>query len=442
MINLCYNYINKYIKYKIKINGGIIKMKVVGFIAEYNPFHLGHKHHLEMAKHLTNADYSIAIISGSFVQRGEPSLVDKWTKAKMAIDNGVDLVIELPFIFSVQSAELFAYGGVSLLDQLNIIDYMVFGAELDDLKSLVEIAHVLSVEPPYYKKRLKKYLDMGYSYPISRSNALEDYFSLKKPKLKEILDIKNILNMSNNILAIEYIKALKLINSSIEPIAIKRIENQYKDTILKGNIASATAIRNNLLNNSIDSIKKHVPLKTYDHLIHYKNKYKYFNTLNNYNQIIHYLLCIKNKKQLTEIIDMEPGLENRIVDKATQYKDAKQLVQAISTKRYPKTRIQRILIHIMMDLTQTTFEELKNYHPAYIRVLGANKNGFMLLNKIKKNSKLPIITKFANHHEYNNTYLNKILHFDKKSTDLFFIGLKSSKPFINMDYYITPYIKK
>lgn len=417
-------------------------MKVVGLITEYNPFHLGHKYHLETAKQLTDADYSIAIMSGSFVQRGEPSLVDKWTKAKMAIDNGVDLVIELPFLFSVQSAELFAYGSITLLEQLNIVDYLVFGAELDELEYLAEIAHLLYIEPPYYKNRLKKYLNLGYSFPLSRSNAIEDYLAAKDSKLINKIDVKHTLKKSNNILAIEYLKALESINSKIKPIALKRIGSEYKDTTLNDNIASATAIRNTLNSHPVDSVKSYVPAETYSHLVNYINKYKYFNTLNNYNQIIHYLLCIKGQKQLTQIMDVESGLENRVVDKAIQYRDIDRLVDSISTKRYPKTRIQRILVHIMMELTQSTFEELKPYHPAYIRVLGSNEKGFALLNSIKKKSNLPIITKFANYKEYNDPYLERILHFDKKATDLFFIGLKSPKPFIHMDYYTTPYIMK
>lgn len=417
-------------------------MKVVGLITEYNPFHLGHKYHLETAKHLANADYSIALMSGSFVQRGEPSLVDKWTKAKMAVDSGVDLVIELPFIFSVQSAELFAYGGVSLLDQLNIVDYLVFGTELDELEPLAEIAHLLYVEPPFYKKRLRENLNMGYSFPLSRSNAIEDYLTMKGLNISNKTDVKNILKKSNNILAIEYLKALESLDSKIKPIAVKRVGNQYNDTTLNNNIASATAIRKALNNHPVEYIKNYVPIETYSHLVNYINKYKYFNTLNNYNQIVHYLLCTKDRKQLTEIMDMEPGLENRIVYKANKYKDIDKLVESISTKRDPRTRIQRILVHIMMDLTHSTFEVLKPYHPAYIRVLGSNKKGFILLNKIKEKSELPIITKFADYKKYNNPHLEKILYFDKKATDLFFIGLKNLKPFIHMDYYTTPYIMK
>ena len=416
-------------------------MKIVGLIAEYNPFHFGHKYHLNISKQLTGADYSIAIMSGSFVQRGEPSIVDKWTKAKIAIDNGVDLVIELPFIFSTQSAELFAYGGIALLDNLKIVDYVAFGSELGNLDYLKEIAQVLIKEPPYYKQKLKKYLNMGYSFPVSRSNALEDYFNKYGTKKKHSKRIKDILQMPNNILAIEYLKALKNLNSQIKPITIERIGSSYSENLLNHKMASATSIRNAMLNNNIDLIEEYVPKETLHHLVDYINKYKYFNTLDNYSQIVQYLLTIGNKDCLTKIMDIETGLENRIIEKSTQYSDINSLVQSIVTKRHTKTRIQRILIHLMIDLTKPAFEELFQYYPSYLRVLGANEKGFVLLNKIKQKSNLPIVTKFADYNKYDNPHLNKIIHFDKKATDLFFLGLDSVKPFVGMDYYTTPYIK-
>lgn len=419
-------------------------MKVVGLITEYNPFHLGHKHHLNMSKNITKADYSIAIMSGSFVQRGEPSIVDKWTKAKIAIDNGVDLVLELPFIFSTQGAELFAHGSVALLNSLNIVDFIVFGSELDNLNFLTEIANILVEEPSYYKESLKNYLNLGNSFPVSRSNALEDYFSKYKIKNENSLNIKNILKMSNNILAIEYLKALKNLNSKIQPITIKRIGNFYNENILNHKIASATSIRHAILNNNnnIDLVKKYITPDTYCHLIDYINKYESFNTLNNYNQIIHYLLRFSNKDDLTKIIDMETGLENRLVEKSTQFNDIDNFISSAISKRHTQTRIQRILVHLLINLEKDIFKNLLPHHPSYIRVLGTNKKGFLLLNKINENSTVPIITKFANYTRYNDPYLKETIEFDKKATDLFYFGLNSSNPLMNMDYYTSPYIKK
>ena len=417
-------------------------MKVVGLITEYNPFHYGHKYHLNMAKKITNSDYSIAIMTGSFVQRGEPSLVDKWTKAKMAIDNGVDLVIELPFIFAVQSAELFAYGSVSLLHHLNIVDDIVFGSEIGDLTPLKKIAKILADEPTYYKERLKKYLNKGNSFSVSRSLALEDYFNKFKLNDKYKIDVDKTLKMSNNILAIEYLKNLILLNSKIKPVTVKRIGSSYKEDQLNHKIASATAIRNKILNGEVEAIKEYVPKKTFDHLINYINKYKKFNMLNNYTPIINYLLRIGNKKELVEIMDVETGLENRIINKSFEFNDITDLVQGVSTKRYTKTRIQRILIHRMMDLTKAKFKELYPHYPAYVRVLGANEKGFFLLKQIKEKSALPIITKFPDYKKYSKPYVDEIISFDKKATDLFFLGLGGDKPFMNMDYYTPIYVDK
>ena len=417
-------------------------MKVVGLITEYNPFHFGHLHHLERAKIETGADYSVALMSGSFVQRGEPSLVDKWTKSKMAIDNGVDLVIELPVMFSTQTAELFAYGSTLLLDSLNIVDYIAFGSELGNLEQLQKIADILVEEPPYYKHKLKKYLNMGHSFPVSRANALEDYFNEFNIKIEQNNSVKNILKMSNNILAIEYLKSLKTLNSRIKPVTIKRIGSLYGETQINNKIASATGIRNTIFKNNIDSIKEYVPYATFHHLVDYINKYKKFNTLDNYALIIQYLLRINGRNKLSNIMDVEPGLENRIVKKSTQYNDLDDLIQSIVTKRYTRSRIQRILVHLILGIDKTLFHELLPHYPAYIRVLGANDKGLVLLKEIKEKSNLPIITKFADYNKYDNPYLNKIISLDKKATDLYFLGLNTIKPFMDMDYYTTPYVKK
>lgn len=414
-------------------------MTVVGFITEYNPFHYGHKYHLEQSIKKTNADYTISIMSGSFLQRGEPSLIDKWTKAKMAIDNGVDLVLELPFIFSSQSAELFAYGGVKLMDSLNIVDYLAFGSEIGELEPLTQIASILSNEPKYYKEKLKYYLSSGLSYSASRSNALEEYMDITYPN--NHYNYKEILNSSNNILGIEYLKTLIKIDSKITPIAIKRSGSNYNDLNFSNGFASATAIRNLIKTNSLNSIKGLVPTETYSCLEEYLTKYNCFNYLENYNQIFLYLIRTLDKSKINNLLDIESGLENRMIEQGSKNNNIKEIIDNIVTKRYPRTRIQRLFIHLLNQLDSNTFKELYKYYPSYIRVLGANKKGLILLNKIKKNSSVPIITKFADYKQFKSESLEKILMFDKKATDIFFLGLDSSKTLSNMDYYNSPYIK-
>lgn len=415
-------------------------MTVLGLIAEYNPFHHGHKYHLDQSIKKTNAKYSLAVMSGSFLQRGEPSFVDKWTKAKMAVDNGVDLVLELPFVFSTQSAEFFAYGGVKLLESLNIVDYLSFGSELGDLDPLYKIASILLEEPEEFQERLRYYLSLGLSYSVSRSNALEDYIGIISPNDKN--NYKDILNKSNNILAIEYLKSLIRIESNIKPLTIKRIGSEYKDLSISHGFASATGIRNLIKKEGLDSVKELVPEKTFESLEMYLDKYNNFNYLENYNQLLLYIIRTITKDDLVNYMDIEPGLDNRMIQQGYKSNEIIDIISSIVTKRYPRTRIQRLFTHLLHELDEISFKELYKEYPSYIRVLAANSNGLHLLKKIKENSTLPIITKFADYKKINNPFMEKALMFDKKSTDLFFLGLPSQYSMGNMDFFISPYIVK
>ncbi|MFA5576981.1 MAG: nucleotidyltransferase [Tissierellaceae bacterium] len=414
-------------------------MTALGLITEYNPFHLGHKYHLEQSLIKSNADHTIAIMSGSFLQRGEPSLVDKWTRAKMAVDNGIDLVLELPFIFSSQSAERFAYGGIKLLDSLNIVDYVAFGSELGELEPLYQIANILIEEPSYFRERLKEHLATGLSYSVARSNAIEEYTNTKSNNFQ--YNYKELLNKSNNILGIEYLKAILKIKSNIKAITIRRSGSQYKDPLISEGFASATAIRNSIETKGIESIEKLIPAESYQHIEAYCKEYGSFNSLGNYSQIFQYLLRTTNKTMLQNILDMEKGLENRLVRSSYKFNNINDVIDNVVTKRYPRTRIQRILIHLLNQLDRQTFIYLYSSYPAYIRVLGSNQKGLLLLNKIKKKSSLPIITKFADYKGFRNKALDESIIFDKRATDIFFIGLQGDNSLSNMDYYNSPYIK-
>ena len=230
-------------------------MKTVGLITEYNPFHLGHKYHIEQAKKLTGADTAIVIMSGNYVQRGAPSFADKYTKAKVALNNGADLIIELPYCFACASAEYFAYAAVSILDRLNIVDYLCFGAENDDISLLYDIAKILSNEPPEFKVLLKKHLKTGISFPAARQLALDTFTNAS---------CANITASPNNILGIEYIKALIRRKSSIKPFALKRINADYHSTDNDSRFYSATAIRENSnIKNSLSDIDA-LYLETYE----------------------------------------------------------------------------------------------------------------------------------------------------------------------------------
>ncbi|AFS78665.1 protein of unknown function DUF795 [Gottschalkia acidurici 9a] len=389
-------------------------MGIVGLIVEYNPFHNGHLHHLLESKKITNSEYSVAIMSGNFLQRGEPALVDKWSRAKMAIDNGVDLVLELPFIYSCQSAEFFSNGAIKILDSLNIIDSICFGSEAGNIDILDDIASVLLSEPKEFSEHLKSNLNKGLSYPKSRSIALTNFF--KNNNYINYNEIESVVSNPNNILGIEYIKSLKRLNSKIKPFTLKRISSNYHDKNINGSIASATAIREEFFRSkNLDKIKGTIPNDTYKYLLEFLNINKSFNSVDNFRDILLYLVRTMDYNNICNIMDMEEGLQNRILKAFNNFNDLNHVLKEIGTRRYPLTRIKRILTHILVGLKKDTFNKLNSYGPQYIRVLGASKNGIKILSDIKYKSNLPIITKFSNYNKFNNETLNEMIELDKKS---------------------------
>lgn len=418
-------------------------MDVVGLITEYNPFHNGHLHHLLESKEITNSKYSIAVMSGNFLQRGEPALLDKWSRAKMAVDSGVDLVIELPFIYATRSAEYFSDGAVKLLDSLNVVDNLCFGSEEGNINNLENIADVLVDEPDSFKESLKEHLNSGESFPKARSLALMTYF--KENNYNNFNKIKNIVSSPNNILAIEYMKSLKKIDSKIKPFTIKRTSNNYHDKDITGTISSATSIREDYFSNKrLDNIINVVPESTYKYMHEFLKNYNTFNSLDHFGEILLYLFRLISYDKIRYIVGVDEGLQNRMLKAFNNSNDLREIIEYIKTKRYPETRIKRILIHALMDFDKDTFKRLDIEGPKYIRVLGANNNGLDLLSEIKLKSNLPIITKFSNYNKLNDKTLNEMINFDKKSTDLYFTGLNkfTQKTNMNLDFLTSPYISK
>lgn len=414
-------------------------MKIAGLITEYNPFHFGHIIHLQNSKKITGATHTLAIMSGSFVQRGEPAIVDKWTKAEMAIKNGVDLVIELPLVYSVQTAELFALGATKMLNSTNSIDYLVFGSELGDITNLMEISKILVEEPPFFKKQLKIYLNQGYSFPTSRSLSLRDYSVYKNINIGDSLQF---MKESNNILGIEYLKALYRLDSNIIPFTFKRTGDNYKEQKIKSNIPSASALRYLIKNKGIESVKCLLPELSYYPIENFISTYGMINELKNYEKIINYLFCTLTPESIAEYFDVEEGLENRIKNLSKLISNVNNLIQLTATKRYTKTRIQRIIVHLLLGLKKDVIKDAYAINPSYIRILGSNSKGFEIINKIKQNSNLHVINKLTDSLSFLNEKEKAILQMDVLSTDLFFLGLELDTPKPNMDYKTSPYIHK
>lgn len=393
--------------------------KVVGIIAEYNPFHNGHLYHLLQAKDLAQADYVVAVISGNFTQRGDTSIVDKWTKAYMAICGGCDLVLELPTVYSISSAENFASGAVKILDSLKIVDSIAFGAEASDLATLNNIANVLYTEPRGYTNILTHELQKGISFPSARENAILMY-------LNDIKRYANILNSPNNILAIEYLKALKTQKSNMNPIMVKRSKVYYNDDRIVDDFASATAIRKLIKRREYEDLRKVVPRSTYKILSRQIRDGNIVLGLENFEKEIIYTLRKMSIREIANLPDVSEGLENLIKNSADNCNDMSKLIANIKSKRYTQTRIQRILLYALLGIDKKMMEDSKKVTP-YVRVLGFTNKGKELISEInKRNSKINMITSVKKFIEKNNKPSNRtimqMLQKDIFATDVYTLG--------------------
>ena len=379
---------------------------VVGIIGEYNPFHNGHAYHLVKSKQEAEAEYSVAVISGNFVQRGNVSLVDKWEKASMALSSGVDLVIELPTIYSISSAENFAYGAVRLLDSLNIVDYLSFGCETDSLEILNTFADILYKEPHEFVTLLNHELSKGVSFPKARENALLMY-------LNDIRKYANVLSGSNNILAIEYLKALKKLKSSIKPLAIKRLNVGYNDLDVNNHFASATAIRERIIQNKLFGLSSLMPYDAYRILYQNFQSGHYVKDIARFEKEIIYLLRNMNIEEIANLPDVTEGLEHNFKEAANSCNTIEEFVNIVKTKRYTATRIQRILLYALLGITKKDMASSAKT-PPYIRVLGMNNKGKDLLSAISHTSpNLPIITSVKKFIDSNpNKHILNMLNID------------------------------
>lgn len=398
-------------------------MNVLGLIVEYNPFHNGHLHHLKESKKLSNADYVICVMSGNYIQRGEPAIINKWSRTKMALNAGIDLVIELPTVYAMSTAEFFSFGAVKILDSLGIVNNICFGSECGDVNSLERIADVLVNEPYDYKCTLKNSLSEGLSFPVAREVALSKYFGTNFHNMK-------IVNSSNNILGIEYIKALKKLNSSIKPITIQRIHNSYNSTDITGSISSATAVRKHILSKGIDAsediLNLTVPTKSAeifkDEVLIKKNPI----SLENFEDILLYKLRNMSLEEIKSLPYVTEGLENRIKKAVNTCGSIYEVIDNINTKRYTQTRIQRILLSTLTSINNLELQQFNYYGgPQYIKILGFNANGRHLLSEIKKRCRLPIITKPSNFKNTCNPLIKRMLEIESISTDNYVLGYKN-----------------
>ena len=402
---------------------------VLGIICEYNPFHNGHLYHLNEAKKVTNSDYSVAIISGNFAQRGEPSIVSKWAKTEMALKCGVDLVLELPVIYSISSAENFAYGATKILDSLDIVDYLAFGSECGDITILDDIVQVLIEEPKAYRTLLSHELSTGVSYPKAREKALLMY-------LANMRRFANVLSSPNNILGIEYLKALKKQNSIIQPVTIKRQESDHNNNMFTSSsrFASGSAIRSACLSTNIDNLQKYMPEDSFYLLEDCLKKGNCVKDLSCFDKEILYTLRKMSTSEIANLPDVSEGLEYAIKNAANSCNSVVELLTLIDTKRYTKTRLQRIFLYAILGITKDDIQLSKKITP-YIRVLGFNENGKELISEAtRRNPKLNLITspkKFLD--SSSNKNLKYLLQKDIWASNVYTLGYEYESK-ANLDY--------
>lgn len=377
-------------------------MKIGGIVAEYNPFHNGHKHQLEKSKELGEWTHTVAVMSSNYVQRGETALISKWARAEMAVKNGVDLVIELPTLWSTSHAQRFALGGVSLLESLGCVDMLSFGSECGNIDELIECKNAINSEA--VGERLKENLEYGLSFASARAEALRTVYGNR---------FFDILEEPNNTLGIEYLQALDKLGSKIVPMTVKRIGAAHDSIIRSENFASASDIRSMLLDENKEW-EMFVPQSVADI---YKREAESNQAPCPISKLEFSILCCMRQLSAEDIglsPDVSEGIEYRIHDAALKASSLDELYQLAKTKRYSHARIRRIVLHAFMGFTAEDYKE----NPPYIHILAMNDKGKEILKEAKDKAKKPIITKASDFDELDD-YGRHVFALEDMCTDVY-----------------------
>lgn len=386
----------------------ISDMKATGIIAEYNPFHKGHACHIAKTREITGADCVIVVMSGNFVQRGEPAIMDKYARARAALLNGADIVIELASVSAVGSAQYFAAGGVGILKNMQA-DALCFGSESGDITPFLTASSLLLNRKSELDPLIHKYVKGGSSYPLARSRAIQQdsestalLSDTKQPV--DLAELSNLFCLPNNILGLEYCMEIILQNAAITPFTIKRTDSGYHDTTLHGQFASASAIRN-AINANNAAFLDFLPENTHDFIKEYFNCYPPV-FINDFSDMIRFELMKMNdmvfdqNQKSSRVADLPEFLQNKLLSHVKDAFSVTQLIEAVKSKDLTYTRISRALLHLLLGITERDYHTLKENPCPYIRVLGLNKTGQAYLAGIKKSLTCPLIVKPADYKEY------------------------------------------
>ncbi|MCR4690972.1 MAG: nucleotidyltransferase [Lachnospiraceae bacterium] len=372
-------------------------MKVTGVVAEYNPFHKGHRYHLQKARQETGADKIVVVMSGDFTQRGTPAIIDKYERTRMALQNGADLVVELPSAFACSSAEHFASGAMSVMMSLGVVDSVCFGSEAGSVDDLYPIAEVLSEESEEFKTILKNELKNGKTYPRARNQALLHC-------LPGFAQRQDLIVAPNNILGIEYIKSLIRMHSTIRPVAIRRTNSDYHSYRLDQGFASSQALRQTIrsaemrpenFRDVIERVRMQVPEDVYEILFErFGNRYPIFP--NDLSTMLVYKLLLERSHGYTSFADVSDDLSDKLVKVTNKAYTFEQFCDHLKSKDVTYARISRILCHILLNVRSADMDRYKeNGNVFYTRVLGFREDAQDLLAQIQKKSKKPIITRVS-----------------------------------------------
>ena len=388
-------------------------MKTLAIISEYNPFHNGHLYMLNKAKELTGADYAISLMSGNFTQRGIPAICDKHKRAHMSVISGIDLCLELPFVYASGSAYDFTNGAINILNSLNTVDYLCFGAECDDIDLFNKAAEIITNEPVQYKEVLKESLKSGNSYPCARQTAITQalkycFDSTKDPDYENISEkISEITSRPNNILALEYLAALKRTNSDIKPVIIKRKTANYADEKINNSISSANAVRKavenlNTKEEIIKTLENDMPREALDILAeNFKIEFPVSS-----NALMPFLQSrLLNPGMLSEdICDINEAFTNKLL-KANLYSNYEGFIKNMKSKDITETRINRIILHLITGYSNKDRKLFYDNGTAfYAGILAFRKSSSNLIKEINNNSKIPVITKKSDFNKYLENY--------------------------------------
>ncbi|MBR7552782.1 nucleotidyltransferase [Allobacillus sp. GCM10007491] len=360
-------------------------MRTCGLIVEYNPFHNGHAYHLEQSIHKTNADVTIAVMSGNFLQRGEPAITDKFSRTRAALTSGVDLVVELPHVYACQYADLFSKGAIATLDALGV-EQVCFGSESGNIQPFLDGYNKWSTGKAVFEKTLKEALKSGSSFPQASREAYR-----KLNLTSENFD----LSQPNNILGFSYVKAIKELNANIEPVTVRRTKSHYHDEEIEYSIASATSIRKELFNQHLMTThaKQAMPQSTVNELETYLQTAGRWHEWEGYFSLLRYIVQVTPIEGLQQIHGVIEGLEYRLKETADKVNYFHEWLERLKTKRYTYTRVQRVFVHLLTQLkAEDMLKARETDQVPYVRILGMNEQGRSFINKQKKKMTVPLIS--------------------------------------------------